>query len=74
LSCLSIFRVFPTIVAPKLDTITAPFNGSTRTLNGSLLKAALKDLFGNRLYRHFHLESPRLLQIERSSPNTKKAT
>lgn len=70
LSVLSVYRVFPTKVLPKLGTILEPFSGSTRTFERSALKRALKDLLGNARLR---LPKPVLLQLETASPNAKKS-
>lgn len=70
LSILSIYRVFPTKPKPKTDSITEPFSGSTRSLDETVLKRALKDLLGNS---KLHLSEPKLILMEKASPNTKKS-
>nr|UPW42115.1 MAG: putative RNA dependent RNA polymerase [Sichuan mountain mitovirus 8] len=41
LSLISIFRVFPTHVKPKLDSIIEPFSGTVKTFESSALKLAV---------------------------------
>jgi hypothetical protein len=78
LTVLSIFRVFPTKVRPKLGTILAPFSGSTRTFDSSQLKRALESLFaiaGTPLGEFANwMKSPQLLILEKASPNARKST
>jgi hypothetical protein len=44
LTCLSVFRVFPTKVSPNLEPITAPFNGISRSIESTVLHKVLKDM------------------------------
>lgn len=44
LTVLSIHRVFPTKVTPKVDTILNPFTGVSKSLDIGLLTEALKEL------------------------------
>jgi len=70
LTVLSIFRVFANKVRPNLASILEPFNGTVRTFDSKLLKRALKSLaLGPILIR-----PPKLLLIEKASPNSSKAT
>nr|WPJ73117.1 RNA-dependent RNA polymerase [Valsa mali mitovirus 1] len=48
LSVISIFRILPTSVKPDFQTIIAPFTGTTKTLDDSLIKVALKNLKINK--------------------------
>jgi hypothetical protein len=48
LSLLSIFRVFPTHVKPKYDTISDAFSGSARSIDLCKLKLALDDFLLNK--------------------------
>ena len=41
ITCLSVFRVFPTKVSPSLETITAPFSGLSQTIDKSTLHTVL---------------------------------
>lgn len=41
ITCLSVFRVFPTKVSPNLETITAPFSGLSQTIDKSTLHMVL---------------------------------
>lgn len=66
LSCLSVFRVFPTKAKPKLGTITDPFDGTIRTFESRLLKSALRELIpGLRL----RVKPPQLIRLESAGPN-----
>jgi len=68
LTCLSIHRVFPTKVDPSIDTIMAPFNGLSKTLDRSLLIKSLKEL---KLYNTYTKNSRcSLYWSEASGPNT----
>jgi len=70
LTVLSIFRVFANRVRPNLGSILDPFSGTVRTFDSILLKRAIRSLaLGPILIR-----SPRLLLIEKASPNSPKAT
>jgi hypothetical protein len=64
-----VFRVFPTKVKPSLDTITAPFDGITRTINSSAIKLALAELTTGS----FNLKSPTLVKLESAGPNAVKS-
>lgn len=68
LTVLSIFRTFPTKVKPNLDSITEPFSGITRTLDGieRVAKAWVGDNLRLRPIRGFISES--------AGPITKRAT
>jgi hypothetical protein len=44
LTVMTIFRTFKTKVTPTLSTVTAPFGGKVRTLEGSTLMVALRRL------------------------------
>jgi hypothetical protein len=52
ITVLSINRVFPTKVEPTIDTIIAPFNGLSKTLDRSLLIKSLKEL---KLYNSYRV-------------------
>lgn len=70
LSCLSVFRVFPVKVVPKLGTITDPFQGVVTTFDKGVLKAALKELIPSlRLV----VNPPKLIQLESAGPNGSKS-
>jgi hypothetical protein len=71
LTLLSVFRVFPTKVAVKLDTIVSSFTGTARSFDRSILKSALKDLLGSRMY--INLPAPKLIKLESASPNGTKS-
>lgn len=58
LTILSIGRVFSTKVEPTLKTIIEPFNGTSKTLDGSLLINSLKEL--NLYQSHDRLEKCKL--------------
>jgi hypothetical protein len=70
LSCLSVFRVFPTSTKPKLGTIIDPFSGSSRSFERSALKLAIKDLLGNARLK---MSPPVIIKLETTSPNAKKS-
>jgi len=73
LSLLSIYRVFPTHVAPKYSTISGDFTGSTTSFAGSKLKAAFSDLLCNIKFKKkdkFHMT---LIGGESAGPNGFKA-
>jgi hypothetical protein len=69
LGCLSVFRVFPTKVKPKLGTIIDPFSGTTRTFDSSKLKLALREIHKGTLSIH----KPKLIKLESAGPNTVKS-
>jgi len=70
LTVLSIFRIFANKVKPNLGSILKPFSGTTRTFDSRLLKLALRQLnFGS-----LRLKLPKLLIIEKASPNASKST
>jgi hypothetical protein len=71
LTLLSVFRVFPTKVAVKLDTIVSSFTGTARSFDRTILKSALKDLLGSRMY--INLPAPKLIKLESASPNGTKS-
>jgi hypothetical protein len=70
LTVLSIFRVFDCNVRPDLASILQPFNGEVRTFDSYLLKRAIKSLALGTI----QIRPPRLLLIEKASPNSAKAT
>jgi len=71
LTLLSVFRVFPTKVSPKLDTIVSDFSGLSKTFDSSSIRLALKDLFGKRIVLKPH--APELINLESASPNGRKS-
>jgi hypothetical protein len=71
LSLLSVFRVFPTKVAVKLDTIVSDFTGLSRTFDSLQLQAALRDLLGKR--QLINLPPQSLIKLETASPNGRKS-
>lgn len=70
LTLLSIFRVFKNKVRPNLSSILKPFSGTTTSFDVSLLKRAIKSLNLGRLV----INNPKLLLIEKASPNAVKST
>lgn len=68
LTLISIFRVFPTTVKPKLDTITQPFTGMGKTLSN--LDSAVWEVFGRS---GIQLISPKLIKLETAGPNAVKS-
>jgi len=72
LSILSIFRVFPTKVKPKFDTISDQFSGVARSFDSSKLKLALDDFLRNKDLdrRNFKIS---LIGGESAGPNGFKA-
>lgn len=70
LSIISVYRVFPTKVKPKLDTIIDPFVGTTRTFDSSAVKLALSELTKGLVFK---LHSPKLLKLETAGPNAVKS-
>lgn len=70
LSIISVYRVFPTKVKPKLGTITDPFDGITRTIDSSAIKLALAEI--TRGFS-FKLSPPTLLKLETAGPNAVKS-
>lgn len=70
LTVLSIFRIFSNRVKPNLASILKPFKGTTKSFDSRLLKFALKNLS----YGSLRLKQPKLLLIEKASPNATKST
>jgi hypothetical protein len=70
LSIVSVYRVFPTKVKPKLDTVTDPFSGLNKTFDKSQINLALKELLGRT---QISLSIPKLIKLETASPNTVKS-
>lgn len=70
LTLLSIYRIFPNRVRPNLKSILAPFSGTSQTIDLGLLRRALRVLSVGPLV----LQNPKLLLIEKASPNSSKAT
>lgn len=69
ITCLSVFRVFPTKVSPNLETITAPFSGLSQTIDKSTLHKVLNAMrirLKPRVFKGFISES--------AGPNGSKAT
>nr|UNG44314.1 RNA-dependent RNA polymerase [Fusarium asiaticum mitovirus 3] len=73
LSILSIFRVFPTHVKPKLDTIVSSFNGSIKTFSSDKLKLACIDLFSNDFINRTPNFDCKIIGGESAGPNGFKA-
>nr|QIR30267.1 RNA-dependent RNA polymerase [Plasmopara viticola lesion associated mitovirus 44] len=73
LSVLSIFRVFPTHVAPKLDTIVSKFSGSITSFHSDTLKAACVDLFSKNLINRKPRFDCKVIGGESAGPNGFKA-
>jgi len=71
LSCLSVFRVFPTSVKPSLGTIIEPFGGTVRSFDTSQLKLAVAELIPRVTLR---IKSPKLIKLESAGPNATKST
>lgn len=70
LTVLSVFRIFSNVAKPNLGSILKPFSGTTKSFDSRLLKSAIKNLsFGS-----LRLKSPKLLLIEKASPNASKST
>jgi hypothetical protein len=69
LTLISIYRVFPTVQKPKLNTITDPFTGISRVLDIGLLRSAKKDLHINRVFPFNH----RFINLESASPLATKS-
>jgi len=67
---ISVYRVFPTKVKPKLDTVTDPFSGLNKTFDKSQINLALKELLGRT---QISLSIPKLIKLETASPNTVKS-
>jgi hypothetical protein len=73
LSIISIFRVFPTHVKPKLDTIVSDFTGSVKSFDINKLKLACVDLFSeNRISREPKFQC-KVIGGESAGPNGFKA-
>jgi len=67
-----VFRVFPTKVAPKLDTIVSEFTGLSRSLDPTTLRAAIIDLLGKRF--EINMAKPTLIKLEKAHPNGTKSS
>lgn len=65
------FRVFPTKVVVKLDSIVSSFTGVAKTFDSSTIHTALKDLLGNRV--HLNLPATTLITLETAGPNGRKS-
>jgi hypothetical protein len=73
LSIISIFRVFPTHVKPKLDTIVSDFSGSVKSFDYNKLKLACSDLLSeNRINREPKFQC-KVIGGESAGPNGFKA-
>jgi hypothetical protein len=72
LSLISIFRVFPTHVKPKLDTIVSSFSGSVKTFSHNKLKLACMDLLDNIINRKPNFVC-KIIGGESAGPNGFKA-
>jgi len=72
LSLISIFRVFPTHVKPKLDTIVSSFTGSIKTFSHYKLKLACEDLLNNIINRKPNFVC-KIIGGESAGPNGFKA-
>jgi hypothetical protein len=72
LSLLSIFRVFPTHVKPKLDTIVSDFTGSIKTFSSNKLKLACSDLLKGCIKREPNFDC-KIIGGESAGPNGFKA-
>lgn len=70
LTLLSIFRIFKNKVRPNLSSILKPFSGTTTSFDVRLLKRAIKSLNLGMLT----IRKPKLLLIEKASPNAVKST
>lgn len=70
LTLLSVFRVLPTTVKVKLDTIVSDFTGTVKTFESSVLKLAIKDLLGNH---SLNIKRQQLIKMETASPNGRKS-
>jgi hypothetical protein len=71
LTCLSIFRVFPTHVKPDLGTILSPFTGTVKTFDFDRIKLACSDLFKDiKISRPY---PSKIIGGESSGPNGFKA-
>jgi hypothetical protein len=58
-------------VAVKLDTIVSDFTGLSRSFEIKQLRAALRDLFGKRVF--LNLQAQQLIKLETASPNGSKS-
>jgi hypothetical protein len=70
LTLLSMYQVFNNKARPNLKSILLPFEGLTLSFEISKLKRAVRMLNIGKL----HLKRPRLLFIEKASPNAAKAS
>lgn len=70
LTLLSVYRIFSNKVRPNLKSILAPFSGTVTSLDVSLLQRALRVLSVGPLV----IGNPKLLLIEKASPNCSKST
>jgi len=72
LSLLSIFRVFPTHVKPKYESITGPFIGTSRSIDLPKLTLAVKDFLLNKKVNR-KIPKMKLIGGESAGPNGFKA-
>jgi hypothetical protein len=72
LTLISIFRVFPTHVKPKLDTIVSSFTGSVKTFDNNRLKLACIDLLKGSINRKPNFVC-KIIGGESAGPNGFKA-
>jgi hypothetical protein len=72
LTLLSVFRIFDVKAKPNLGSILKPFSGTIRSIDLDMLKLALHNL-GLRS-GSLRLKAPKLLLIEKASPNASKST
>jgi hypothetical protein len=72
LTLISIFRVFPTHVKPKLDTIVSSFTGSVKTFELNRLKLACNDLLKGSINRKPNFDC-KIIGGESAGPNGFKA-
>ncbi|QDB74992.1 MAG: RNA-dependent RNA polymerase [Neofusicoccum parvum mitovirus 1] len=70
LTLLSVYRIFSNKVRPNLKSILAPFSGTVTSFDVSLLQRALREISVGRLA----IGNPKLLLIEKASPNCQKST
>lgn len=70
LTLLSVYRIFSNQARPNLKSILAPFSGTVQTFDVELLEHALRVLSIGPLV----IRRPKLLLIEKASPNSVKST
>jgi hypothetical protein len=71
LTCLSIYRVFPTKVIPKLDTITDPIRSySVTSLDYNKLEDAVREIIPSKYLR---VNKSKIIGGESAGPNSKKS-